>query len=393
MIRSVKFCFLLLLIYCYSCNDRASTKGPIPGDIEIIKIELPGQDSLVHLSNFVTSVKVIPLEFSDQSIVGKVVKTKVYNDRIYIQDKYHTSLLVFDIHGKFLHSIGTQGRGKSEYFYLTGFDVNERGVFIYNNYPSEVHHFDYEGKNLGKSEKIDTQGSYFAMQDDFYYLYLRSPGDSKYELDIYSSDFKKHVGYFPSNPDFQQGGITGLFSGTSSDGSIPFYVPLNDTIYMLNKDEIMPSYFIDFGKKRISDGDRLELYKNMDRLNEVSLSKDFAFDVSNVQNIDDFLFFNYYYSYMKHSVFYNKKNKTAINSYNIFDDISNMIFVDPIAQYKNQLIGIYYPHDISINIKFIQRLLKENGRVTDQGRENLKLLENLSKDVFSANAFVIFYTL
>jgi|GEM_PF-1480643 len=394
MIRIIKLCFLLFLVVFCSCNNNTSTKVPLRGDFEIIKIESPGQDSIVHLSNFVKSVKLVPLEFSDNSIVGKVKKMKFYKDRIYIHDKYQTSLLVFDIQGKFLHTIGVLGKGKDEYLDLTSFDVNEKGVFIYNYNPSEIYHYDYEGIPLQKSKIRDFQGEYFAMQNDFYYLYRSSPKTgSEFELNIYSSDFKDHVGYFPSNTDYESVGVTGLFSGTSSDGSIPFHLPLNDTIYMLNKDEITASYFIDFGKYRISEKDRLDLYKNMAPVDEASAREEFAFDVNNVQSTDSYLFCNYYYRYILHPVFYNKKDKTIINSYNIFDDISNMIFANPITQYENKLVGVYYPDNISANIEFIQRLIKEKGRVTDQGRENLELLESLSKDVFSANAFVILYTL
>jgi len=126
----------------------------IPNDIEIIKIVFPGQDSVVYLSDFVKNVKVIPLEFSDQSIIGAIEKMKVHNDRIYIHDRHHPSLLVFDIEGKFLYTIGSLGKGKEEYVDLTSFEVNDKGVFIYSYYPSEIHHYDYEGKYLDRGEKV-----------------------------------------------------------------------------------------------------------------------------------------------------------------------------------------------------------------------------------------------
>lgn len=391
-----KLYYLLLLFVFYACNNKSKSNSKIQfqGDLETIKIESPGQDSIVHLSNFVKSVKVVPLEFTENGVIGEVQKMKIYKDRIYIQDKYHSSLLVFDIQGKFLYTIGTLGKGKDEYLDLTSFDVNEKGVLIYNYNPSEIYFYDYDGNYLRKDKKIEFQGENFAVQDDYYYLYRSSPKTgSKYELNVYSFDYKGQVGYFPSNVAFESASVTGLFSGASSDGLVPFHLSLNDTIYMLNKDEIRASYLVDFGKYRVSEEDRLELYKNMIYVDKASVDKDFAFNVNNVHHIEDYLFFNYYYRYILHPVFYNKKSKTVINSYNIFDDVSNMIFANPITQYENKLVGVYYPENISTNVEFIQRLIKQKGRVTDQGLENLKLLENLSKDVFSVNAFIILYTL
>lgn len=66
----------------------------------------------------------IPLD--DQKIKN-LDRIKIYDEKIYVSDGRSKSLVVFDMQGNPLSSVGRNGRGPGEYLNLTDFDVDAKG--------------------------------------------------------------------------------------------------------------------------------------------------------------------------------------------------------------------------------------------------------------------------
>ena len=82
------------------------------------------------LSSILTVKRVIPLETNDNSLIGgdvrKILKYKGY---IYVSFN-RTTLLQFDVQGKFIRQIGNIGNGPGEFTLLGDFDVADSGIYI-----------------------------------------------------------------------------------------------------------------------------------------------------------------------------------------------------------------------------------------------------------------------
>lgn len=87
------------------------------------------------ISDFeVENVEYIPLETTDNSLLGSVGKVLFRNNCFYVLDKMSGGVYVFDRMGKFLSSIVKPGEGPDEYVELMDMDVDREGnVYIADN--------------------------------------------------------------------------------------------------------------------------------------------------------------------------------------------------------------------------------------------------------------------
>jgi hypothetical protein len=66
----------------------------------------------------------IPLETSEQCLIGVVEQVEIQDDKIYVLDSNQMALFVFDMEGKFLTQIGNRGAGPGEYITPMSFDFD-----------------------------------------------------------------------------------------------------------------------------------------------------------------------------------------------------------------------------------------------------------------------------
>ena len=137
------FSILLLLV---SCTDRRVSNYsldnvPIIIDINLTKRILLTDDHIKH-------IRYIPLETTDESLIGFPNKTLIRNNRIYIGCFSVTqTLFVFDMEGNFLFRIAQRGQGPEEYISFNDFDVRPNGdIYMYDPFTKRFLIFNSEGK-------------------------------------------------------------------------------------------------------------------------------------------------------------------------------------------------------------------------------------------------------
>src|SRR5690606_36238678 len=182
------FIYGISLLAIAGCNKKDNIRERFHDtDIKVIHIESPWNDSTIFLSSLVSDVSVLPLEYNEASMLGEVVKLKIHDDKIYVQDKHKSSLSVFDITGRFLNQIGRQGRGPTEYINIRDFDVNESTghVLIYDDYTRKIFQFLSDGTFI-KEVQMPFAASQIAVRDDLVYMYRFNPSQfSDFSLNIY----------------------------------------------------------------------------------------------------------------------------------------------------------------------------------------------------------------
>lgn len=141
--------FISLLFSCgHSPQEPAS---PLTCDIDSISraAEAP-----------VDSVRYLPLELTDSSLIGSIDKIICLNDKFYIYDQsFHKGVLTFDKSGHFLQALHPLGQGPGEYLHPVDFDVDSEGnIYIADNERQRI--LKYEKGNPKAYEEIAT-GRYF----------------------------------------------------------------------------------------------------------------------------------------------------------------------------------------------------------------------------------------
>ena len=159
--------FILILFTCGSCvskvdknkvnqkfgkivktelGDLDSTFQKLEGQGEIIPVDL--KEDYLDISPLIDSVVLIPLEATDQSLIGNIDKIICTDDRFYILDKRTSkNLFVFDHQGKFIRCIGQAGRGPGEYLEPSDFVVypKENLIIVFDQFGRQLLYYGTDG--------------------------------------------------------------------------------------------------------------------------------------------------------------------------------------------------------------------------------------------------------
>lgn len=87
-------------------------------------------DDILYLGDFATSVREVQLETSKDALLGVVTHLRLHNNRILVADR--DKVLIFDLNGKFIQKLGSNGDGPGEYrnVYSLTVDTESGLVFI-----------------------------------------------------------------------------------------------------------------------------------------------------------------------------------------------------------------------------------------------------------------------
>ena len=90
-----------------------------------------GVDFRLQLSEITEEIRAIELELTDESMINpdRINKVHLFDNLVFISEP--NQMLVFDMEGKFIRSIGTKGQGPGEYRYIKSFTVDEKNRIIY----------------------------------------------------------------------------------------------------------------------------------------------------------------------------------------------------------------------------------------------------------------------
>ena len=193
-----------------SCADRAFAysvdDAPIIIDINSAKQTPLTLDHIDH-------IRFIPLETTDESLIGFPSKTLIRNNKIYVGCASTThSLFVFDMDGNFLFRIARRGQGPGEYIAFGDFDVRPNGdIYIHDPFTHRFLIFNSEGE-FQRSIQTNYISSGFALIGDnkMYWANLRAYGRMLSALSVYNIETERRRHLFNDRRFLQDLGISGL---------------------------------------------------------------------------------------------------------------------------------------------------------------------------------------
>lgn len=231
-----------LLFFCMMA--LLSTSCVSPQD-ENIDIDLPNSfRHSINIKELVSKPEWIQLDSIPQASIGDATRIIEHDGRIYILDlSSRKDVLVFDKDGKFLNSVGIQGKGAGEYSDIVDFAVNtDTGDVAILSPPSTVFLYNREGgfiKSVKLSESllwniIYSGGRYICSTNHQTY----TEGDEAFLIYTFSSDFQFEGKYLPVLPQQMPG--TFMFEGLlSSQGDTAYYMDMfTRSLYKIGNDGV-----------------------------------------------------------------------------------------------------------------------------------------------------------
>lgn len=261
---------LFLLIICCSCNrtkqiyvaEESVSEAmdsdlyvyyPIQDDRIIVDLD---KEQKASLFDYFSHIELIPLETSDDILVGYCEEIVPYQNRYYIFDRKLAVVQIFDQNGKFISLIDKRGQGPGEYtpnltsIYLNPFteniDITDMGC---------IYSYDLTGKHIRTiSRPEDASGFYWnliSLSDNLYVCFILmfnnldackinyyDVRENKMIHKEYEEDeFLNNYAFSPFAPPFYE-----------YNGNYYFYRLLDNETYEVGLDSLKKAYTWDFGK-------------------------------------------------------------------------------------------------------------------------------------------------
>ncbi len=396
-ILSVTCLFYGVFLFACSTGTKADKDHGIKAirEIQTIKVSTLGNDSTICLSDFLKDVKIVPLEFTKECMLGDIKKVVMYDSCFYVQDEQNTAgIFKFDKNGQFIRRIGIQGNGPREHSDLTDFSVNQQAkrLYLYDNAKQRINEFNLDGQYL-KEIQVGHSAENFEYRDSLIYLYRFSPAlYEDHDLIIKNMEGKTIARYFKSDP-LNFGKYKKVFSLSNNCLFVsPVY---SDTVYSLIKDSLYYSYLIDIGKYKIRQDDMKRILRNQVNTVRVLVANNYATPVHGFFKVKDLVFFSNTLKIIQNYSFCNIKTKRIVTSCSLLDDISYLYFCEPISQTDNALIGAYSPTALDHNIEIIRGYLKTRRfkqLSTKKGEQLISKLMSFKKNgIARTNPLLIIY--
>jgi hypothetical protein len=115
----------LLISVLLSCKNKVLEKS----DVKHVNI-LANQLDYLNTSSLIKNIKFIPLETLEEAIIGEISKIIKTEKEYLVLDSQVKKLFAFDINGKYLRTIGSNGQGPGEYLNPIDFCIDPNGEYI-----------------------------------------------------------------------------------------------------------------------------------------------------------------------------------------------------------------------------------------------------------------------
>ena len=168
----MKSILLLLIITLLGCSSNKKQEPISKSGVPVINLseDVSTVPSLL-LSESAEKLEIVPLEMTDQSMLGEIRRIQVTDYNIWIDHGREFYIYRFSRSGKFLNKIGSIGQGPGEYTTYSTFLVDEdkKEVYIIAN-TNGVLAYDFEGNFKRKIVDIQTILQLFSSVYDQYIL-------------------------------------------------------------------------------------------------------------------------------------------------------------------------------------------------------------------------------
>lgn len=326
---------IYLLLFCLvisACSRESSRESRSYQHIDASF----SKEMTLKLSDFAESIQLIPLQTNEESLINKVGKIIVKNNRYYIGSASMRTdkILVFGEKGNYLYKLDKKGQGPDEYLEIEDFDVMENSnLLVLSHSDPRMYIYDIEHDLCLMNKRLDVYPLNLIIMQDRIFLYNRSISptisngqneQSKHILSEFDLQGNLIDSYFEPDEVVRKkvDYVHPINSLNGCEQKIFFNYPWCDTIYEIKNQKLLPAFYLDYGDKKLPE----RIFKK-----EIKDIFDIVRDIKNNQGIHIKKYYNITPHFIHFTIqdyenngyiaFYDRKNDTTLIGHHIVDDI------------------------------------------------------------------------
>jgi hypothetical protein len=294
-----------------SSNDDVFKDAPIVIDMDSVK-----RVSSIEFSD----VRYVPLETSDECLIGDASKTLIRNNKIYVADfRSAMALFIFDMNGKFLFKIARRGQGPGEYVTFHDFDIQTNGdIYMFDQSKKKFLIYNSTGEYLREIYSDFYFSGFCLVNNRMYWSKLIEHGNMFAGLAAYDMTNKKTEFILKDEKNSHKTGI--IYSNHdfyySPDNTVYYSPQFSEIIYSLGENGVRPAIGVKNLKIPSEDiiNGWLQEEDIIERSNLIDNSEYFI-ENANIYETDRYIAFGCIRYPIQEILLYNKHTKSACISW------------------------------------------------------------------------------
>lgn len=358
-----KFTILWILYNILACTEQNKETYTKDHSDSVIKVEIEN-DLLDHLDILPIVDTIIPLEVTENNLIGMVGKIRQYHDDYYIFDVQRRKINVFDNSGRFKYNLGQEGMGPGELVFPGDFfaDLSLDAVAVSDIRTGRVNYFNTSGqiiKEIPMAQKGVNFINGISIPEGVTWVLNHEWLNNEYEyvVKLNSTSGKIVASFLSPGIEFYSSTTNPMFL-TYNGSNVYLSLAYDNEIYELSPDSVSMKYRIDFGRYNLTAEEKNQnKYVFLETLHRT----DRASGIINFNKLkNDILYFAFDIGLEKYHYFYDEKRQQGIGAKNI---VLSGIPVQIWGYDQNfQLIGNinHLPESISVSTKKAESEKEEN---------------------------------
>jgi len=342
-----------------SCNhnDNESIK-------QVKKIPVDINSALQIRLNYLFENTVEHIVLDDTHAVLKDIdKIELDKQSIYILAEGLHNMLRFSRKGEFMNFCGKKGRGPGELFFPEDFAIDDTIIKVKDG-SQKMKIFNKEG-NFKRADELPVNALSFEYFEEKLYLYRGYNNENAKSYRLFAYDGKNLKKYLKVSDD----NVIPPYPMPSKNfnkvnGTLHFQESLNNVIYRIKNNRVIPVYEIDFGQYNLPE--KVLHMQDQFKILDVLRSAKYASIYSYFEN-DTYLLFKFFINRKPYYLFQNKKSHKTLIAKNLKNDISYIPFGEPMTLTgKNELIVKTPPYLILEREKELRETLELDKTKEDE---------------------------
>ncbi len=363
----MKIRLIFLIAICFSCQNENQ-------NFETIKVT--PSTKMIYASTVFSDFEILPLDGTEDAIIGEVTKFKVTETNIFILDSKQKKLIIFSNEGDFLAVIDNVGRGPNEYLTLDDFIIYKNKLLLLSTLSKKILQYSMGGVF---EKYIDVKKQYLLFvegADDTVVLFRDFVSSLK--SDQYGSDFfnietfdlksetvvKKLSPFLEKqNGQLSFGNYRKVFE--SNNKSLFMTLPLQHKILKIDKKGLSTYYAIDFGDKhKLPENAAGFTFEEGQKLDAQII-----WTLDNLAISNSYIYFSYLYNGQSQNAIINKNNYNVTSGYITGDYEIPFSLGNKLVLKDNKIITFINPEDLDrafFKKEEISNLFKERGYLVEE---------------------------